>query len=251
MSSEQLNRIRTIEELSLNALPCLQQILDDGWVLRFAEGYTKRANSVTPLYSRTQNLRQKIQRCESVYRRFKLKPIFRLTDTPQLEALDLTLEQLGYNKQGCVSVRAIDISDSKTSNNQLFPTIAYELSEEWLDHYVHAVDLPVRHWDTLSTMLQIIPHPTCYAWLKDRQHFCSCGLAVLERNYLGLYFVATAQKQRGKGYARQLILAMLDYGKHNGATQAYVQVEIDNQSAISLYDKLGFTEVYQYFYRIP
>ena len=42
-------QIQTIEELSLNALPCLQQILDDGWVLRLAEGYTKRANSVTPL----------------------------------------------------------------------------------------------------------------------------------------------------------------------------------------------------------
>ena len=218
--------IQILEELSLNALPCLQQILDDGWVLRFAEGYTKRANSVTPLYSGTQNLSEKIQRCEKVYRSFNFKPIFRLTDTPELEALDRTLEQLGYNQEDPVSVREIDISNNKMSNIELFPTIAYDLSEEWLDHYVHAVKLPALHWGTLSTMLQIIPHPTCYAWLKDRQRFCSCGLAVLERNYLGLYFIATAQKQRGKGYARQLILAMLDWGKHHGATKAYVQVEV-------------------------
>lgn len=242
-------QIKTLEELSINALPSLQQILYDGWILRFAEGYTKRANSVTPLYPGTGDLTQKIQRCEKIYHRLNLKPIFRLADTSQPD-LDRALEQLGYVKQDSVSVQTIDIIDSNISNNDLFPTIAYEISQEWLDRYVHAVDLPIQHWNTMATMLEIIPNPTCYAWLKDRHRFCSCGLGVLEGSYLGLFFIATAKKQRGRGYARQLISAMLDWGKHNGATKAYVQVETNNQSAINLYDKLGFTEVYQYFYRI-
>ena len=247
---EKLNQIRTLEEISLNALPCLQQILYDGWVLRFAEGYTKRANSVTPLYPSSQDLSQKIDRCEEIYCRFKLQPIFRLTNTSESEALDLALAQLGYLKQDSVSVRVKNITDNDVSNNSLFPTLAYELSEEWLDHYVHAVNLPIQHWNTLSTMLEIIPNPTCYAWLKDRHRFCSCGLGVLEQGYLGLFFIATAKKQRGKGYAGQLISALLDWGKHNGATQAYIQVETANQTAINLYNKLGLAEVYQYFYRI-
>jgi hypothetical protein len=33
--------IQEIEEISLNAWPSLQQILYDGWILRFANGYTK------------------------------------------------------------------------------------------------------------------------------------------------------------------------------------------------------------------
>ena len=250
MFEKNLGQIKTIEEISLNALPCLQQILYDGWVLRFAEGYTKRANSVTPLYPSSEDLNQKIRRCEEIYRRFQLKPIFRLTNTSESKFLDETLEQLGYLKQDSVSVRVKNITDSGISNNVLFPTLAYELSEEWLDHYVHAIALPIQHWNTLSTMLEIIPNPTCYAWLKDRQRFCSCGLGVLENNYLGLFFITTAKKQRGKGYASQLIRAMLDWGKHHGATQAYVQVESENQAGINLYNKLGFSEVYQYFYRI-
>ena len=46
----------TIEELSLSAWPPLQTMVLDGWVLRFAEGYTKRPNSVNPLYASTLGL---------------------------------------------------------------------------------------------------------------------------------------------------------------------------------------------------
>jgi ribosomal protein S18 acetylase RimI-like enzyme len=42
----------------------------------------------------------------------------------------------------------------------------------------------------------------------------------------------------------------LNWGKSNGATQAYLQVETENQAGINLYNKLGFTEAYQYFYRL-
>ena len=241
-------QIRAIEEASLNALPCLQQILDDGWILRFAQGYTKRANSVTPLYPSLEEYRLKIQRCENIYRNFDLKPIFRLPDIPSLQKLDRTLDSLGYQKQDTVSVRVKDIRDDNRANNLV--TFEREISQEWLDRYVHAANIPVQHWNTLSTMLEIIPHPTCYALLKDRFGFCSCGLGVIENNYLGLFFITTVKNKRGRGYGGQLISALLHWGKNNGATRTYIQVETKNQSAINLYNKLGFTEAYQYFYRL-
>ncbi|MEO1670945.1 MAG: GNAT family N-acetyltransferase [Cyanobacteria bacterium J06631_2] len=254
--------VRTLEELSLNALPCLQQILYDGWILRFADGYTKRANSVTPLYSGAKNpkdLLQKISRCETIYQRLDLKPIFRLTNLPEWSTLDQALSQLGYVSRDTVSVQIKPIKtgdrrnqkllNSKPLNNTPELTIETELSSEWLDHFVHGANLPIQHWQSLSTMLSIIPNPTCYAYLKERHRFCSCGLGVLENNYLGIFFFVTAKKQRRQGYASQLIHAMTDWGQANGATQVYLQVETANQPGINLYNKLGFTEIYQYFYR--
>ena len=40
-----------IEEVALNAWPSMQHMLYDGWLLRFSNGYTKRANSVNILYA--------------------------------------------------------------------------------------------------------------------------------------------------------------------------------------------------------
>ena len=39
-----------IEERALNAWPGIQHALCNGWLMRFAHGYTRRANSVVPLY---------------------------------------------------------------------------------------------------------------------------------------------------------------------------------------------------------
>ena len=84
-------KIRTIEEISLNAFPCLEQILYDGWILRFAEGYTKRANSVNPIYPSFQSLDDKIKRCEQIYWRKNLSCVFRLTSLAPAE-IDQALE---------------------------------------------------------------------------------------------------------------------------------------------------------------
>ena len=46
--------IRRIEELALNACPALRTLLLDGWVARFANDYTRQANSVNSLYASEQ-----------------------------------------------------------------------------------------------------------------------------------------------------------------------------------------------------
>ena len=248
MLSTDADKLRTIEERSLNAWPCLQQILDDGWILRFADGYTKRANSVNPIYPGTENLENKIKRCEQIYWRKNLNPIFRLTPLADPK-LDQLLKNAGYHKQDLVSVQTKDLNNWQP--DAISPiNISTELSQEWLDHFVHMNQLPLVNWGTLTDMLQSIASETCFALLIKNSKVVSCGLGVLDNSYLGLFEIITAKRQRRKGYAQKLISGILNWGKSKGAIHAYLQVQITNQAAGNLYAKLGFQELYQYFYRI-
>ena len=66
--------LRRIEEAGFNAWPALQTNLLDGWVLRFADGYTKRANSINPTYpSDRDDLADHVSRCEAIYRERRLQ----------------------------------------------------------------------------------------------------------------------------------------------------------------------------------
>jgi len=55
---------RDLDELALTTWAALQQWLYDGWVIRFADGHTRRANSVIPLYPSRQDPALKIAQCE-------------------------------------------------------------------------------------------------------------------------------------------------------------------------------------------
>lgn len=71
--------IRHLEELSINAWPALHQVLSDGWLLRAANGYTRRANCVWPLYSTNLPLDARITECENFYESRGLAPTFKMT----------------------------------------------------------------------------------------------------------------------------------------------------------------------------
>jgi ribosomal protein S18 acetylase RimI-like enzyme len=45
------------------------------------------------------------------------------------------------------------------------------------------------------------------------------------------------------------VLTLLDWAHRRGAAAAYLQVTAQNSGAIALYEGLGFTEAYRYWYR--
>src|SRR5215510_5682818 len=105
---------RTLEELSLGAWPALQTVFHDGWVLRFTNGYTRRANSVNPLYPGHLPLPEKIEFCERSYRSQQQRVIFKLTQAAQPPELDALLEARGYAREAPTSVMTCRISETST-----------------------------------------------------------------------------------------------------------------------------------------
>ena len=241
--------LTAIEELSLNAWPSLQTVIYDGWLLRFAYGYTRRANSVNPLYVSTLDVDQKISFCANLYESKNLPVIFKMTGKVHPSDLDERLAANGYRKDSPTSVQVLGL-ESATLYELPEVKLEEELSEEWLDNFCRISSVSRTHRDTLHKILiNILPRHS-FVSLQSEGQVIACGLGVLQAEYLGLFDIVTNAADRGHGHGTQIVRTILSWGKQNRARQAYLQVMLNNAPALHLYSKLGFAELYQYWYRI-
>lgn len=241
--------IRTLEELAMNAWPSLQAMLYDGWVLRFAGGYTKRANSVHPLYSGSVNVEEKIQVCEQAYQGKKLDVVFKMTAAAQPENLDRVLEAKGYKADSDTSVQILELDNANESPAQS-ALMTEELSEEWLSAFCRLSQVCHERELVLRQILYNLVPAKCFASIRYQEQVVACGLGVAQGQFIGLFDIVTDVNSRGRGFGRRLLLNILAWGKSKGAQTAYLQVMLNNGPALHLYSKLGFREIYKYWYRI-
>lgn len=241
--------LRVIEEKALNAWPGLQQVVCDGWMLRFAGGYTRRANAVIPLYEGQISAERKVGMCEERYAMRGLPTVFKMLPFARPAGLDRILHTRGYRKEAETSVqvchiRLLDLPVEEEVKCWSAPEV------EWLEAQASCCGGGVDEQPQLRAILgNIVPEHCFAALLRDGQPV-SCGIGVVEDGFLGIFSVATQARQRHRGFGRQLIGALARWGRLAGAAQAYLQVVDGNEPARRLYAGLGFREMYRYWYRI-
>ncbi len=241
--------IRTLEELSINAWPSLETLLYGGWVLRFANGYTRRANSINPIYPSTRGLQEKLAACEELYRSKGLRVVFKMTRSVFPENLDEILEQRGYVSEATTSVQVLDLRGAEPPTNRNI-NMAESLTASWLDDFCRLNAVVAQHRGTMTQMLEKIAPSRCFITLREEDRAVACGLGIAETGFVGLFDLVTDAAFRNRGLGKQLVLNLLGWGKQHGAKRAYLQVMLNNTPALRLYNKLGFKEVYQYWYRV-
>jgi GNAT superfamily N-acetyltransferase len=236
-----------VEEASLNAWPATTQLVLDGWLVRLTQGFTKRANSVIPLYPGSQDLAAKVRFCENLYARERLKTVFRITSIDDNDELDAYLAQRGYRRQDPTEVLYRPIAGDLPPVIQ--PLQLHPLGT-WLDLYARLSGLPSGARPLHESMLRRIALPCCHAAVGTPGDTLACGLAVLEQDLVGLFDVVTREDVRRAGHGRALVAGLLDWGNRQGARIAYLQRVADNLPAAGLYRDLGFHPLYRYWYRI-
>jgi len=251
---------RRIEEASLNAWPALQQIFLDGWILRFARGFTKRSNSIVPLYPSVQTgvddagaqpLTEKIRYCENLYAREQLQTVFRLTSISHMSQpqsvnnLDNALAERGYrlDETSLVLTKALIAQP-------LLPELRIVGLEEWLSVYCELTGMPEPARSLHSVILQSIAGECGFGALMVDNRAVACGLAVVEQDLVGLFDIFTHADARQAGFGSRIVDGLLAWAAGKGATRAYLQMVEGNLAAAALYERLGFTEIYRYWYRI-
>jgi N-acetylglutamate synthase len=243
--------ITQLEELSINAWPSLQTMLYDGWVLRFSNGYTKRANSSNPLYGGVLAVDEKIDACEKLYSDRHLDIVFKLTAASYPAGLDGILSARGYVPEPGCAVKTLDLRNGITKLDDPAIMLSSDVSNEWLSAFFQMSDLDERKKRTAEQMLlNIVPQKRLASISDDGRGIIACGMAVLQGDHVGLFDIVTHKDFRRRGYGRHLVSSLLHWAKENGARRAYLQVTLDNEATLSLYSGLGFTEAYRYWYRI-
>lgn len=160
-------RLRRLEEAGFNAWPALQTVLLDGWVLRFAGGYTKRANSINPTYpGENGDLAAKVDTCEAIYAGRDQPAIFRLTSFGVPAGLDDLLADRGYTVIDQTLVLRRSLADARSLTGA---DVRDTPLEEWLDRYVALSGAALDKRDTHAAMLRQIAGTPFFATLRDDQ----------------------------------------------------------------------------------
>lgn len=207
-------RIRFFEEISSNAHVALSTMQYDGWLMRFANGHTNRANSVSVIYPSTISFDVKVPYCEEIYKKAGLPCVFKLTEEDS--ELKEYLEANGYETVTPTDVMILDLED-KTFQKEA-SVLSKEPTEEWLRAYFAFEGIvDITRQETFRQMLSRVLVDTIYCSLiKDGE-------------------VAVGE-------------ALIAQAKENGAHHTYLQVVRENTVAVNMYLKLGYERVYTYWY---
>jgi RimJ/RimL family protein N-acetyltransferase len=241
--------IKTLEELSFNAWPALQTKLYDGWILRFANGYTKRSNSINPIYHSTLQLQRKIEICENEYKRQSLPVVFKLTHDSHPQGIDNELARRNYFRLDETSVRVLEMSHYQYRKPEGI-LIENVFNDEWFKDFVNCSSLENKIYQrTAKEILFNILGKVIIVRKKIEDKTVGCGYGAIERGYIGIFDIVVDKNYRGKGFGQDIMDGILSAAIDEKIENAYLSVVVDNVPAESLYQKLGFKEIYRYWYR--
>ena len=250
---------RRAEEAGLNALPAPRQVLLDGWLLRFADGCTRRANSVNPLWpGGALDIDARIRRCAALYAAQGLPCLFRIPSF-QPPGLDAALDAHGYalpEGETRILLRPGPLDLGSNGDGADGPGI--ELAEgqpgaEWLDAQARIAGDAARVADARRAMLAGLAIPAAFGAARPGgpgTPLASLAYAAVHDGLACINMVATDPAARRRGLSRRVLLRLLAWARMAGAEGACLQVAASNAAAIPLYEGLGFrTELYRYHYR--
>jgi GNAT superfamily N-acetyltransferase len=241
-----------IETACLKGWPALHEIWLDGWLLRFAEGHTRRANSVNPLRPGSRDLRQKIADCEAAYQTRGLPVTFRLSALSEA-GVDEILDALGYGPpedESCVVYRPLAATDELAGGDACL--VENMPSEQWLDAHARCTGNDDATQRLQRRILQMLSVPAVFTAARaDQGQLAALAFGAVHDDLICINLVVTDPVLRRRGLSRRAVAAVLAWGRDRaGAAGACLPVAATNLPARALYHQLGFeTELYRYHYR--
>jgi ribosomal protein S18 acetylase RimI-like enzyme len=244
-----VNPFERLEELAFSAWPAEEVVRADGWRLRWSRGVTRRANSVWPNEATGDvSLADRIARAEAFYAERGAVAMFQISPAARPDGLDAALAARGYRVEAPVSIQTAR-AEAAIVEHAHDVRIETRCTEEWFD-------VSARKGRFASTahvyraLLERIGPRALYAWVRVAGEPVGAALGVVDDTWLGVFSMLTLPGHRRKGVGRAILSGLVSAGVERGARAVYLQVERDNDAALSLYARAGFRHSYGYHYRV-
>lgn len=226
-----------VEPHAVESWPAREAFARDGWRLRFTDGFSARANSVSTLRFTGASLETAIAQAERDYRGHGLTPLFQITPATQPRGLEAALRARGYVHRSPTVVMVADAAPLADAGSVLvadaadcdFARLTREGSHSQADGD-----------ERLATLARVTASKDFFVAGGE-----ACGASVATGDWAGIYVMRTAPSARRQGHGTRVLRAIAAWAGTQGAARLYLQVDEANAAGRALYARSGFREAYR------
>jgi N-acetylglutamate synthase len=232
------SEILELERLLAATWPAPETAELGGWLLRYAEGFSRRANSVLALTAPEGGTDAALAAVEAWYDARGARPLVALAGAVT-KRLDEELAARGWEAEGATAVMTKPLED-----------VAYR---------GEAVVVDAPSADLLEQVGRGRPDIAArvfgsgpgrgYAEIRRGGELVARGRGAIAGDLVAITSIGTLPAFRRQGLGTEILHALEAWGHAKGARRAALQVETDNEAAIAMYARLGYAERYRYYYR--
>jgi N-acetylglutamate synthase len=238
--------LRRIEKAGVHAWPALEAEPLEGWLWRYSDGGSQRANSVSALSFTGSNAEAAIDEAERRYAARGKAAMFQISDVSAPADLDARLDARGYRiVDPCTTlVQEIEHGAACPDGVEYFATA----TPEWFDCYASVITPERRR--VAPSILARIPDGRTFCAVRRDGRIIATALGVFLDDVLIAECVATRADVRGTGAGSAVMRGLANWGATQGCKFSALQALAGNAAAQALYASLGYKELGRYHLRV-
>ncbi|WP_456298121.1 GNAT family N-acetyltransferase [Auraticoccus cholistanensis] len=240
-----LHRRADAEELSRLAArgwPAVEEEALGDWRLRWADGWTRRANSVLATGGPGRSLAGALHQVRRWYRDRGRPALLQLSDGALAPVLEPELVAQGFTpaEETCfLTATAADVARDAPGLTRW----SDHLEPEWLAAFARQ-----RPVDTPAAATVLAGSGARFARIEQDGRIVAVGRLTTEPPWAGLTGLWVEPASRGRGLGTALTADLAVRAVELGCAALHLQVLPDNTPALALYRRLGFEEHHRYRY---
>ena len=233
------------------------------WLLRAAEGFTGRANSVLPLGDPGLPLDAALDAVTGWYRARGLPPMI-VVPTPLAAgsppgSLDERLsarQWLTRPGPAFVMLAGLPLAglplaglplDARTDAPGREVLVSPEPDDAWASMYHYRGQ---DHLPPIARKVLTSAADQSFVSIRDGDEVLAIARLSIAEGWAGITAVEVHPGHRRQGLGRAITAAACDAAGRRAISRVFLQVEVDNAAARALYRRLGFRDSHRYHYRI-